>query len=78
MKPLTDVDGKSSQELQEERDREHNDRERQAKVIADIRLLQEHTIVTGFRTTRAQNDILAKLNGPDLVAVLRATMAVQQ
>ena len=41
------------------------------KAIDDIRLLQEHTARTGFRTTRGQNDILATLNGPDLVAVLK-------
>jgi hypothetical protein len=39
------------------------------KVVAGILALRAITKKSGFRTTRGQNEILGKLNGPDLAAV---------
>ncbi len=41
----------------------------QREVIAKIEALQHMTALTGFRTTRSQNQLLAKLEGDDLAAV---------
>ncbi len=39
-------------------------------IIAKIRVLRAYTVRTGFRTTKSQNEILARLNADDLATVL--------
>jgi hypothetical protein len=43
--------------------------QRQADVIEKIRALQEHTRLTGFRTTRSVNELKAGLAAEDLAVV---------
>lgn len=44
----------------------------QQTAVRNIEALKQFTDQTRFRTTKAQNDILAPLNGQDLAAVLQA------
>lgn len=43
--------------------------QRQADVITKIRALQEHTRLTGFKTTRSVNELKSALSAEDLAAV---------
>jgi hypothetical protein len=46
--------------------------ERQASVVTKIRALQEHTRLTGFKTTRSVNELKSALSAEDLAAVCAA------
>jgi hypothetical protein len=50
----------------------------QAEVVEKIRALKQHTRLTGFKTTRSQNDLKAALSPDDLAAVCRILNADPQ
>jgi hypothetical protein len=50
----------------------------QQTVVEKIRALQEHTRLTGFKTTRSVNELKALLNAEDLAAVCRVLNSDQQ
>ena len=43
--------------------------QQQAEVIAKIHALQEHTRLTGFKTTRSVNELKAALAAEDLAVI---------
>lgn len=44
----------------------------QRKIFNQVSALRKYTALTGFKTTRSQNEILARLGADDLAAVLIA------
>jgi hypothetical protein len=43
----------------------------QQEVVNKIRVLKQHTKLTGFQTSRSQSELKSKLSGEDLAAVCR-------
>jgi hypothetical protein len=41
-------------------------------VLDKVRALREYTQMTGFRTTKSQNDLIQSLDGNDLATVVLA------
>jgi hypothetical protein len=41
----------------------------QQQIVTKILALRKMTAITGFKTTRSQNDLLERLNADDLAAV---------
>jgi hypothetical protein len=39
-------------------------------VLEKVRALRRHTLLTGFRTTRGQNELFSTLTGDELASVL--------
>lgn len=46
--------------------------DRAQDVLTKVKALREYTQLTGFRTTRSQNDLIQGLDGEDLAAVILA------
>jgi hypothetical protein len=45
---------------------------RAQEVLTKVKALREYTQLTGFRTTRSQNDLIQGLDGDDLASVVIA------
>jgi hypothetical protein len=45
---------------------------RATEVLNKVKALREYTTLTGFKTTRSQNDLIQSLDGDDLAVVVLA------